>query len=337
MTTIFQRLAFPNQGLLFDLEQLYRCLQTVPDRRKWRGRRYPLAALLMIGVLAKLAGQDSNRAISHWAQLRHRELSRLFHLKRQRMPHYSTWSRVLGHGVSPEEVEQALGQFFGGQKRAKAPKRGSIQVCLDGKTLRGTIPAGQSQGVHLLAAYLPEQGVVLMQMEVGKKTNEITVTPQVVQTLDLRGVVVTGDAMQAQRKLSAQIVKAHGDYVWTAKDNQPELREEIALLFAPQQSHPGWSAVPTDFRQATTINKGHGRLEKRTITVSSLLAGYSTFPHVAQVFQVESWAQLTGGRFRHEIRYGLTSLPAWVASPPAATGAGARAVAHREWPALSAG
>lgn len=315
MTTIFPRLALPNEGLLFDLEQLYRLLQAVPDRRKRRGRRYPLAALLMIGVLAKLAGQDSSRAICQWAKLRQQELSELFQLQRQMMPHSSTWSRVLGHAVSPEELEQVMSQFFTQQKRDKAPKRGSIQVCLDGKTLRGTIPAGQTQGVHLMAAYLPSQGVVLMQMEVGEKTNEITVAPKIVQTLDLRGVVVTGDAMQAQRKLSAQIVEAHGDYVWTAKDNQPELREEIALLFAPQQSRPGWSIPPTDFRQATTFNKGHGRLEKRTITVSSLLADYSTFPYVAQVYQVESWAKLTGGRSQHEIRYGLSSLPAQVASP----------------------
>ena len=315
MTTISQRLCFPNQALLFDLEQLYRCLETVPDRRKRRGRRYPLAALLMIGVLAKLAGQVSLRAISHWARLRKHELSGLFQLKRQTMPHYSTWSRVLGQGVSPEEVEQALGQFFAGQKRPKAPKRGSIQVCLDGKTLRGTIPAGHSHGVHLMAAYQPTQGVVLMQIQVGEKTNEITTAPKVVQALDLRGVVMTGDAMQAQRELSVQIVEAQGDYVWTAKDNQPEMREEIALLFQPQQSRPGWSAVPMDFRSATTVNKGHGRLEKRTITVSRRLSGYSDFPYLAQVFRVESWAQLTGGRSRHEIRYGLTSLPAAVASP----------------------
>jgi predicted transposase YbfD/YdcC len=315
MTTISQRLFLPNQGLLFDLEQLSQCLETVPDRRKRRGRRYPLAALLMIGVLAKLAGQESSRAIAHWAKLRKHELSRLFQLKRQTMPHYSTWSRVLGQGVSPAEVEAALGQFFGGQKRSKAPKRGSIQVCLDGKTLRGTIPAGHSHGVHLMAAYLPEQGVVLMQMQVGEKTNEITTAPKVVQALDLRGVVVTGDAMQAQRQLSVQIVEAQGDYVWTAKDNQPEMREEIALLFQPQQSRPGWSAVPMDLRSATTWNKGHGRLEQRTITVSSLLAGYSDFPYLAQVFRLESWAQLPGGRSRHEIRYGLTSLPAAVASP----------------------
>lgn len=194
MTTISHRFSFPNQALLFDLEQLYHCLQTVPDQRKRRGRRYPLATLLMIGVLAKLAGQVSLRAIAHWAKLRKHELSRLFQLKRQTMPHYSTWSRVLGQGVSPEEVETALGQFFGGQKRSKAPKRGSIQVCLDGKTLRGTIPAGHSQGVHLMAASLPEQGVVLMQVQVGEQTNEITTAPKVVQALDLRGVVVTGDA-----------------------------------------------------------------------------------------------------------------------------------------------
>jgi predicted transposase YbfD/YdcC len=121
--------------------------------------------------------------------------------------------------------------------------------------------------------------------------------------------------MQAQRELSVQIVEAQGDYLWIAKDNQPEMHEEIALLFQPQQSRPGWSAVPMDFRSATTFNKGHGRLEQRTITVSSLLAGYSTFPYLAQVFRLESWAQLTGGRSRHEIRYGLTSLPASVASP----------------------
>ncbi len=108
MTTLSQRLCLPNQALLFDLERLYRCFQQMPDRRKRRGRRYPLATLLMIGVLAKLAGQDSSRAMAHWAQLRQQELSHLFHLKRETMPHYSTWSRVLGQAVNPEEIEQVL-------------------------------------------------------------------------------------------------------------------------------------------------------------------------------------------------------------------------------------
>ena len=131
------------------------------------------------------------------------------------------------------------------------------------------------------------------------------------------------------------IVEAQGDSVWTAKDNQPEMREEIARLFAPQQSRPGWSAVPMDWRSATTWNKGHGRLEQRTITVSSLLAGYSDFPYLAQVFQLESWAQLPGGRSRQEIRSGRDLPTRCARFTQAAPCIGTWAVGYREWIALS--
>jgi hypothetical protein len=67
----------------------------------------------VIGVLAKSAGQDSSRGMAHWAKLRTHELSKLFHLKRECMPHYSTWSRILGLGVEPNEVEQIVGRFAG--------------------------------------------------------------------------------------------------------------------------------------------------------------------------------------------------------------------------------
>ena len=86
----------------------------------------------MSGVLAKLAGQDGFRGMAHWAKLRTQELSELFHLK-QSMPHYSTWSRVLGYGVEPSEVEQIVGQFFAQAIRAASP-RGSIHLAIDGKT-----------------------------------------------------------------------------------------------------------------------------------------------------------------------------------------------------------
>src|SRR5260370_31997404 len=152
-TTISAAICLPNEALLFDLDELYSCLQTISDRRSRQGLRYPLASLRMIGVLAKLAGQDSSRAIAHWAKLRTQELSQLFQLKREKMPHYSTWSRVLGHGVEPGEVEQIVGQFFVQTLKASRCKRGSIQLTLDGKSLRGTIPLGETEGVHLLALY----------------------------------------------------------------------------------------------------------------------------------------------------------------------------------------
>src|SRR5437667_11884789 len=111
-TTLAASLHLPSVALLFDLDALYACLQTIPDHRDRRGVRYRLASLLMIGVLAKLAGQDSSRGMAHWAKLRARELSQLFHLKRERMPHYSTWSRVLGHAVEPSEVFHLIGQVL---------------------------------------------------------------------------------------------------------------------------------------------------------------------------------------------------------------------------------
>ncbi|HEY6409019.1 MAG TPA: ISAs1 family transposase [Ktedonobacteraceae bacterium] len=102
--------------------------------------------------------------------------------------------------------------------------------------------------------------MVLAQMRVEEKSNEITHAPKLVTQVDLRGVVVSGDAMFDQRKLSIQIVQANGDYLWTVKDNQEGLREDIDVLFQPHRKLAGTSAPPTDFRTARTVGKGHGRI-----------------------------------------------------------------------------
>jgi len=96
-------------------------------------------------------------------------------------------------------------------------------------------------GLHLLAAYLPGEGIVLMQMVVEKdKENEIVVAPKLLECLDLRQKVVVGDAMHTQRQLSIQIVAAEGDFVWIVKDNQPNTREAIERLFAPVLAVRRW-------------------------------------------------------------------------------------------------
>ena len=314
-TTLSASLDLPNEAFLFDLDALYACLQTIPDHRDRRGVRYPLASLLMIGVLAKLAGQDSSRGMAHWAKLRTHELSQLFHLKRESMPHYSTWSRVLGHGVEPNEVEQIVGRFFAQATKAAQRKRGSIHLAMDGKTLRGTIPLGETEGVHLLAAYLPQQGVVLAQMNVEHIGREITFAPALLHQIDLRGVVGSSDAMFDRRYLSLKIVQAHGDYLWTVKENEKGFSQDIEVLFQPHRKRAGTSAPPNDFRCAQTVEKGHGRIEKRTITVSSLLADYSPWPELAQVFKLESQRTDALGLTKTEVRYGVTSLPVSLADP----------------------
>lgn len=314
-TTISTSLHLPNEALLFDLDELYARLQTIPDHRKKRGVRYPLASLLMIGVLAKLAGQDSSRGMSHWAKLRTQELRQVFQLKRESMPHYSTWSRILGHGVEPKEVEQIVGQFFAQTPRTAHPKRGSIQLAIDGKTLRGTIPLGETEGVHLLAIYQPQQGVVLAQMNVEHKGREITFAPTLLRQMDLRGAVVSGDAMFDRRTLSLKVVQAHGDYLWTVKDNEATLHQDIEDLFQPHRKRAGTSAPPMDFRRTSTVEKGHGRLDKRSIVVSSLLADYSDWPGLDQVFKLERQSTNALGKTETQVRYGMTSLPAYLADP----------------------
>src|SRR5215210_4832512 len=144
----------------FSLQALAAHLQTVPDQRKRRGRRYPLPPLLTLAVVAKLAGHSRLEALADWAKLRAADLARRFGLKRTTMPHQSTWSRILGQAVDPVALEQALTTFFQAPAPTEAPARGSSMLVVDGKTLRATIPLGHTRGVHLVAASLPEHGVV---------------------------------------------------------------------------------------------------------------------------------------------------------------------------------
>jgi predicted transposase YbfD/YdcC len=300
-------------GIVFSLDSLYAFLLKLTDQRKRRGIRYRLATVLVLLILAKLCGQDKPYGIAEWVKNRSEFLVEALQLKRTCLPHHSTYRRILDTGLDGEELEQLISQFL-----TQRPQVGqSVVIAMDGKTLRGTITAGDPLGLHLLAAYLPGEGIVLMQMVVEKdKENEITVAPKLLQCLDLRDKVVVADAMHAQRNLSAQIVAAGGDYVWIVKDNQPRTCQAIEQLFAPEKPVAGLGCPPMDFQQARSVDKGHGRLEERTITVSSLLQDYLDWPEVAQVFKLERrFINLKTGEVDQEVRYGLTSLSHQKASP----------------------
>ena len=202
--------------------------------------------------------------------------------------------------------------YFANQDKAGE----SVLLNLDGKTLRGTIPAGQTRGVHLLAAYLPAEGWVLAQVEVDRKENEIPASARLLKALALQGKIITGDALLAQRDLSRQIVEAHGDYVWTLKGNQPQMCEDLVTLFAGEKTVPGFSPATKDFRTAQTSEKGHGRIERRTLTASTELKGYGDWPYAEQVFKLGRYFKRTrDGHVTHEVVYGITSLTAQEAGP----------------------
>ena len=263
----------------FSLQDLAARLATLLDHRDPRGVRYPRAAMLTIAILAKLAGYQRVEALADWARLRAADLVPLFGLTRPTMPHARTWGRRCAQAVDPVALDAVLGQFFQErQPNAEVPERGSIVLAVDGKTLRGTIPRGQTQGVHVVAAYLPDSGVVLAQLAVDSHTNEILVVRQVLASLDLSGVVVTGDALQTQRTVRTQIVDAGGDYLWCVKDNQPQLHTALKQLVSPLPALCATTDDPLDFTTAITVDAAHGRLEERRITVSSVLQDDSAWP-----------------------------------------------------------
>jgi predicted transposase YbfD/YdcC len=302
----------PN-GFIVDLDSWYEFLSRLHDSRDARGVRYALVTVLVFILLAKLTGQDRIYGISQWVKHRREPLAIAFHLATPQAPSPQTYSRWLGRVIEIEEFERLVREYF-----ARQPHAGrSLAIAIDGKTLRGTVHADQGPGQHLLAAYLPQEGWVLLQVEVANKANEIVAAPRLLRSLDLRDKIITGDALLAQRELSIQIVEAGGDYVWTVKDNQPQLLQDIETLFAPEPVVKGFSpASHDDFRTAQTVDKGHGRLEQRTITVSSALQGYVDWPSAAQVFQLERHiTRMADGAVTNEVAYGITSLTAAEASP----------------------
>ena len=155
-----------------------------------------------------------------------------------------------------------------------------------------------------------------MEVATGTKENEITVAPTLLKFLDLRGKIVMGDAMHTQRAASVQIQDAGGDFIWLAKDNQPTLHHDIATLFAPPEPTILGGLIPTDFETAETFDKDHGRTTRRRITVSGEFIGYTDWPGLAQVFQIERERVDNGtGKVTHDIVCGLTSLTRAQASP----------------------
>jgi len=292
-------------GLVFDIGSIYSHFQTLTDKRKRRGVRYTLALILVIIMLAKTCGENHASGIAEWAKHRSGMLVDLLKLKRETMPHDSTYRRILADIVNVEELEQVSSRYLGGKKYFGK----QVLVAIDGKVLRGTLDDHQN-GTYLLAAYLPDQGIVLMEVAIEGKGSEIPGALKVLKSIDLREKVVMGDALHTQRQASIQVVGSGGEYIWFAKGNQPEMEEDIRLWFEPDvQPIPGMGIPPKDFETAQETNKGHGRLETRTITVSSQLKDFLDWPYLEQVFKLDRrFVSFKTGAIQQQTEYGFTSL-----------------------------
>lgn len=307
-----------DEGFVFDVNSAYAFFEGVKDKRKARGKQYSLPGVLTVCVLGKLSGENTPAGIADWAKERAAWLCEAVGWKRRivkqtgqlKMPCAGSYSRILSKALEAEDFEQVMQACF-----ARPPADSiAVEVNLDGKKVRGTITSDNPTGVYLLAVYQPGTGVVLLQMLIPPGAGEVTTAPRLLEMLDLQGKIVTGDAEFAQRDLSVQIVAGGGDYVWKVKGNQPRLEADIARVFAPPAT-PGFSNPKPDFQTAEQIHAGHGRIERRTLTASGLLKGYSDWPHLEQIFKYETdiLNKKTGERTQRRC-YGITSLTPTAAS-----------------------
>jgi predicted transposase YbfD/YdcC len=307
-TTNEANLSVPKTETLINIGSLRSYLERVPDPRAARGKRYQLVDLLTLVILAKLCGEDGFSGIADWVRLRGKQLVKLLGLSRTSMPHQTTYERVFGE-LDITAFEHEVGQYFAQSSEA------NISVCVDGKTLRGTINAAHPQGVHLLAAYDPQQGVVLMQVEVDTKHNEIVAAPRLLEQLDLRGRIVMADAMLTQHAICKQIVEAEGHYILPVKANHPTLQHDIAEAFLPPVAIGGRQGACLPQHTTQHIRLRSGRLEYRYLTTTDALNDFLDWPDVQQVFRLQRLVQHPAGRLTYQVVFGISSLSLDLAPP----------------------
>jgi len=149
-------------GIIYDLKSLFAFLMRITDPRHARGKQYPLELLLVLILLAKLCGENTPTGIADWVTYRIDALVAMKLLPKNKAPCHMTYRRVLQLIVSPHELERLLSEYH-----QSCLKTGTELVfSLDGKTVRGTIPTGETRGTHLLSLYVPGQGLVLMEAKV---------------------------------------------------------------------------------------------------------------------------------------------------------------------------
>jgi predicted transposase YbfD/YdcC len=290
-------------------------LRDLPDPRGAQGQRYEWVYLLVVIAAALLAGETSVRGMAQWAQQQRTELLACLQPKWRRIPSAATLSRALQR-VDVLLLERRVAAFVQGLD-ADDVVPGSVVMgngvrlrgqALDGKTVCGA--SGPRQTVHLVSVIRHESGAVLAQDKVAVKIDERSVAHTLLANLPLIQTVTTLDALHTQVKLAQHIVAAGGHYLMVVKGNQPTLAAEIALAF---QELPPLSQSITrwwGYQAHQTTEKGHGRLEQRTLESITALNDYLAWPAVAQVLRRTCWTHHCTTRQRtQEVHYGITSLP----------------------------
>ena len=286
---------------------LLAAIADVPDPRQQRGKRHGWALILTLICAALVCQQRSGRAIGQWVEEHAQELRCQFPLPQQRLPSTSTLRRALRH-LDVTALEERLVHFTQGLA-ATIPASPWQGQAVDGKAVRGAGTHGSR--VHWVSLVQHGTGLVHKQVRVQAKSKEITAVPVLLSDQPLHGMVITMDALLTQRESANQILEQGVHDLMVVKANQPELYAAIDMWF----QEPLLPAPEDHYQRTTTTEKGHGRLETRTLERSCALNSYVDWPGVGQVLRRTcERITLCTGVVSREVTYGITSLPQQAAS-----------------------
>lgn len=251
--------------------------------------RHLLTDILVIAILAVMCGCDDYPGIVEYAR-DGRDWLKTFLPLPHGIPSVSTFRRVFA-ALRPGVLQEVMRRW----SRQLAGTLAGKQVSLDGKTLRRSFDKGWDKGgLHVVSAWCAAENLVLAQVAVDDKSNEIATVPQVLRLLDLRGATVTVDALNTQKNIAGQVVGGGGDYVMAVKDNHPTLHDALRRHL-DEMILEGFAGVAHVYHETT--DAGHGRIETRRVWATGQidwLRGRDEWAKLSGVAVVESTRQVPG-------------------------------------------
>lgn len=292
-----------------DIEEVLQHFDQLEDPRSSINRQHPLTSVVVLAIMGILAGANGPTAIAKWAKIKQPFLENWLPLPHG-VPSKDVFRRVL-MALNPEAFQGCFEGWLSALREAAATATGVERptLAVDGKTLRRSHDRGKNLGaLHSVSIWASELGLTLAQVATEEKSNEITAIPQALQLVDLKGAIVTIDAMGTQTAIAQQIVEGEGDYILALKGNQETLYE-AAVDYIDQQLENDFRGIGA--RRLETTEEAHGRTEFRTyiqMPVPKDLPGADRWRGLLSL-GVAILCCIRDGKETIEGRYFISSLP----------------------------
>jgi predicted transposase YbfD/YdcC len=292
-----------------DLDEVVKYFHELEDPRSEINRKHPLVSVVVIAVMAVLAGASGPTAIAKWATIKAEFLLRVLELPNG-IPCKDVFRRVL-MALRPGAFQSCFVNWLQGLRAEAAAATGIDQpvLAVDGKTLRRSHDRRQALGaLHSVSIWASEFGLSLGQVACAEKSNEITAIPELLRLVDIKGAIITIDAMGTQKAIAEQIVDSGADYVLALKANQGTLHDAV-IDYIEKESRDDFEKAKA--RRHITHETGHGRKETRCylqMSVPDTVRELELWKGLQSIGVVTSVC-VRDGKETIETRYYISSLP----------------------------